>query len=178
MTDQQLWSVAVSRVTAEYAALPAELKQQLSILVHNVIDLKSRHQELVTFAGAEVECGECHGACCRFGKHYFSAIDLLAYLVTGRELFTADFDSPVCPFHNGSGCLMDPGFRPFTCIIFICEQLEFLLGEQAKGELAGIELELRRINAEFDRILGNRFGNGVLITCQRALDKGMPFFKY
>ena len=69
---------------------------------------------------------------------------------------------------------MEPALRPFNCIIFICEQLETGLEEQASADLAGIETRLRRIYGEFDRLLGNRFANGLLITFQRALDSGAP----
>lgn len=69
---------------------------------------------------------------------------------------------------------MEPSFRPFNCIIFICEQLETGLEAHVREELARIETDLRRIYGEFDRLLGNRFANGLLITFQRALDSGAP----
>lgn len=177
MTDQQLWSAAVVCVKTEYEAIPYALKQQLSRLSAEIITLKSRSQELVSSANAESACSDCKGICCRFGKHHFTAVDLLVYLSSAGDLFDPSFDNPLCPYHGGSGCLMTPGLRPFNCIIFICEQIEALLPGSVKEELVEIEKELRRIYGEFDRIFGNRFANGLLITYQRALDSGLPLFK-
>ena len=121
MTDQQLWSVAVERVRTDYGALPEALKLKLSALSAEIMVLKARHQALVTGSVAAAACAECGGICCRFGKHHFTAVDLLAYLVADRELFSPSFDNPVCPYHSGCGCLMEPSLRPFNCIIFLCE---------------------------------------------------------
>lgn len=177
MTDQQLWSAAIVRVKAEYETLPDALKLRLSGLADEIFRLKSRHQQLVSSFDAERICADCKGECCRFGKHHFTAVDLLVYLSKGRDLFAPSFDDPCCPYHGESGCLMEPGLRPFNCIIFICEQLENLLEDGIKIEVNRIETQLREIYSEFDRLLGNRFANGLLITCQRALEEGLPLFK-
>lgn len=177
VTDQQLWSAAVERVSIGYDALPQALRLKLSELSAEIMALKSRHQSSVSTAAADEVCAECRGICCRFGKHHFTVVDLLVYLSLGTELFTPSFDNPVCPYHSGSGCLMEPSFRPFNCIIFVCEQLEAGLEVAVKAELEAIEASLRRIYGEFDQLLGNRFANGLLITFQRSLDTGAPLFK-
>lgn len=174
VTDQQLWSAAAERVKADYETLPQALKLKLGELSAEIMVLKARHQAAVSSFAAEAVCAKCKGLCCRFGKHHFTVIDLLVYLSAGRELFTPSFDNPVCPYHSGSGCLMEPALRPFNCIIFICEQLDTGLAKQVSLELAGIESRLRRICAEFEQLLGNRFANGLLITYQRVLDAGTP----
>lgn len=176
MTDQQVWSAAVERVNADYLALPQTLKAQLAELSAEIMALKASHQTFVASAAEEV-CADCKGLCCRFGKHHFTVVDLLVYLSVGRELFSPSFDNPVCPYHSGCGCLMEPALRPFNCIIFICEQLETGLEVTVKAELEDIEARLRLIYGEFDRLLGNRFVNGLLITFQRTLDSGAPLFK-
>jgi len=174
VTDQQVWSAAVERVRNDYHALPQALKLKLAELSAEIMDLKARHQAAVSTAAADAVCAECKGLCCRFGKHHFTVIELLVYLSAGRELFSPSYDNPVCPYHGGSGCLMEPSLRPFNCIIFICEQLETALEERVNADLAGIETRLRSIYKEFDQLLGNRFANGILITYQRALDSGAP----
>lgn len=176
MTDQQLWSAAVERVRTEYSDLPQALKLKLSALSTEIMALKARHQTLVAASVAAAACAECRGLCCRFGKHHFTAVDLLVYLSAGRELFNPSFENPVCPYHSGCGCLMEPALRPFNCIIFICEQLETDLEEQKRAELAGLERCLRSLYGEFDQLLGNRFANGLLITFSRTLDTGTPLF--
>ena len=69
---------------------------------------------------------------------------------------------------------MEPPLRPFNCIIFLCEQLETALRD-GSADLAGIE-SCGGFTG-FDRLLGNRFANGLLITFQRALESGKPLFK-
>ena len=174
MTDQQLWSAAVERVRTDYHALPQALKLKLAGLSAEIMALKARHQVAVSTAAADAVCGECKGICCRFGKHHFTVVDLIVYFSVDRELFSPSFDNPVCPYHSGCGCLMEPSLRPFNCIIFICEQLETGLEQRVCAELEEIEAGLRRIYGEFDGLLGNRFANGLLITFQRTLDSGKP----
>lgn len=177
MTDQQLWSAAVERVRTDYEALPQALKLKLAEHSAEIMSLKAHHQAAVATADADQLCTDCQGICCRFGKHHVTVVDVLVFLTADRELFSPSFDNPVCPYHNGFGCLMEPAFRPFNCIIFICEQLETGLDVAVKAELAALEARLRVMYAEFDRLLGNRFANGLLITFQRSLDSGAPLFK-
>jgi len=174
VTDQQLWSAAVERIKSDHDALPLALKQRLAELAAEVRELKSRHQTTVSLAEVAHLCADCRGLCCRFGKHHFTVVELIGYLSLGRELFSPDFDNPVCPYHGCSGCLMEPALRPFNCIIFICDQLDNRLEEQAREELAAIESRLRQIYSTFEQLLGNRFASGLLITYQRLLDSGVP----
>lgn len=177
VTDQQVWSAAAEHVKADFHALPQALKLKLAELSAEIMVLKARHQAAAATAAADEVCAECNGLCCRFGKHHFTVVDLIVYLSAGKELFNPSFDNPVCPYHSGCGCLMEPSFRPFNCIIFVCEQLETGLELAVKDELEAIEASLRRNYAEFDQLLGNRFANGLLITFQRSLDSGAPLFK-
>jgi hypothetical protein len=176
VTDQELWSAAVGRVTSEYLALPAPVKQTLYELTSEVRTLKDEHQKLVTRFSADSLCERCKGICCRYGKHHFTAVELIVYLVSGRELFNPSFDNPVCPYIGGSGCMMEPALRPFNCIIFICEDLDSRLDEASRTELMAMEKRLRQLFQQIDQLLGNRFGNGLLITFQRSVDSGSPMF--
>jgi hypothetical protein len=175
VTDQELWSAAAARVTAEYAALPPLLRQEIAGLLTEIGELKVR-SALLAVAGEL--CSACRGICCRFGKHHFSVVDLLGYLVAGRELFIPHFDDPLCPYHNGNGCIMEPSLRPLTCTIFICEQVEDSLDDPAKTSLAEVELQLRRLYGRLEQLLGNRFENGLLITYERSLVSGDKLFRY
>lgn len=176
MTDQQLWSAAVARIKTDYQALPQDLRNKLAELGAEIMALKARHQAAVSLAEPDRFCAECMGLCCRFGKHHFTAVDLLGYISSGHELFTPSFDNPVCPYHGGFGCLMEPSMRPFNCIIFICEELENRLDGQVREELVAIEVRLREIYGTIEQALGNRFANGLLITFQRTLDSERPLF--
>jgi len=72
---------------------------------------------------------------------------------------------------------MEPALRPFNCIIFICEDLDNRLDEPSRAELSVIEKQLRQLYLQIDQLLGNRFGNGLLISFQRSVDAGESMFK-
>lgn len=175
MNAAELWAAAARAVTAEYGSLPAALKLEITAILTATAALKVKAAALVD-AGAL--CEACQGLCCRFGKHHFSVVDLLGFLVAQRELFAPDFNNPVCPYHTGAGCMMEPALRPFTCTIFICEQVEARLDDTVRPELAAIEQELRSLGTKLEQLLGNRFENGLLITYERSLVSGSTLFRY
>jgi hypothetical protein len=176
VTDQEQWSEAVGRLRSEFLALPLSAKESLSGLTSEIRALKEEHQKLVARFSTDSLCEQCNGICCRYGKHHFTAVELIAFLVSERELFTPDFDNPVCPYIGGSGCMMEPELRPFNCIIFICEDLDCRLDEPSRTELMAMEKRLRQLYQQIDQLLGNRFANGLLITFQRSVDSGSPLF--
>ncbi len=178
MTDQQLWTAAVASIKKEFDLLPPQLKLRIGELTAEIRNLKAGYQELAATADAEAECAACLGGCCGHGKHHFTVVDLLGYLTAGADLFVPLFNSHLCPYHNGSGCMMAPDLRPFNCIIFLCEDLESALGFEALEQLARIEKELRRLYYCIEALLGNRFENGLLITFERSLKSGGVFFNY
>lgn len=178
MTDQELWSAAVAATVREYDLLPPQLRQRIGDLMVEVAAVKEAYQLLAASVDADAVCADCRGLCCGHGKHHFTVVDLLGYLCTGQELFTPLFTNPVCPYHTGCGCLMEPSLRPLNCIIFLCDQLDELLPEPAKRELATLEKELRRLYVCLELLLGNRFANGLLITHARAVASGGRLFTY
>jgi len=176
VTNRELWSAAVAATVREYGLLPPSLKQRVGELAAEIAVVKEAYQRLATTVDAEGICADCRGLCCGHGKHHFTVVDLLGYLAAGRELFTPDFASPVCPYHTGCGCLMEPGLRPLNCIIFLCDRVEELLPGPDRQELASLEKELRRLYACLELLLGNRFANGLLITFGRAHAAGSRLF--
>jgi len=178
VTDQDAWSAAVAAAGREYELLPGHLRQRVAELCAEIQSVKSAYQQLASTVDADGICAECRGLCCGHGKHHFSVVDLLAYRAAGRELFVPDFSSPVCPYHTGRGCLMEPGLRPLNCIIFLCDRLEELLPELRLLELAALEKELRRLYRCLELLLGNRFANGLLITHERAVLSEGRLFTY
>ncbi len=178
VTQQEGWLAAVSAASEEYRQLPPHLSIRVGELVAEIYLLKESFQRIAAKVDADGACARCGGLCCRHGKHHFSAVDLLAYLATGRELFTPDFAHQICPYLSFRGCLMEPGLRPFNCIIFLCDQLEGQLCEEARGELLTLEQELRRLYLCLELLLGNRFANGLLITWERAVSSGKGLFNY
>ena len=175
MNAEELWAAATASVQAEYAALPPMLKQEAARLLTEIGMLKQRSASL---AAAGEFCEACRGLCCGFGRHHFSVVDLLAYLVAERQLFEPHFENPLCPYHNGRGCVMEPALRPFNCTIFICEQVDACLAASVKLELAEIEKQLRSLYSQLGQLLGNRFENGLLITYERSRLSGERLFRY
>jgi hypothetical protein len=175
VTDPEAWAAAAAAVQAEYAALPTMLKQEVTRLLTEIGMRKEKSASLVDAAAL---CAACRGICCGFGKHHFSVVDLLGYLVAGRELFTPRFDNPLCPYHAGTGCVMEPALRPLTCTIFICEQIDACLDDAVKLALTEIEQQLRRLYGQLEQLLGNRFENGLLITYERSRISGEHLFRY
>lgn len=175
MTAEELWAAATAKVTAEYAALPTRLREELTRLLAEIRQAKQASAALVDTGSS---CAACGGLCCRFGKHHFSVVDLLGYLTAPRQLLSPQFDHPLCPYHAGNGCLMEPALRPFTCIIFICEQIEAGLDDTVRQELVAREQWLRCLYGKIEALLGNRFENGLLITYERSLLSGEPLFRY
>jgi hypothetical protein len=175
VTDPEVWAAAAAAVQTEYAAVPLMLKQEVTRLLTEIGSLKNSAASLVD-AGAL--CEACRGLCCGFGKHHFSVVDLLGHLAAKQELFSPVFDSPLCPYHTGRGCIMEPALRPFNCTIFICDEIEARLDDAVKLELAAIEKKLRQLYATLEQLLGNRFENGLLITYERSLVSGEHLFRY
>ena len=178
MTDQELWSTAVAAVQGEYSALPAGIRQRVTELAAEIAALKGAYQRRAATVDVDAACASCRGLCCGHGKHHFTVVDLLGYLAAGQELFAPLFTNPVCPYHNGGGCLMPPELRPLNCIIFLCDQLDDVLPEAARQELVALEQELRRLYCCLELLLGNRFANGLLITYERAQSGGDRLFNY
>lgn len=178
MTDQELWSEAVAAVSREYELLPGQLRQRVAEICCELSAVKGAYQGLAATVDADGICADCQGLCCGHGKHHFTVVDLLGYRTAGRELFVPDFGNPICPYHTGSGCLMEPALRPLNCIIFLCDRLDALLPEPARRELASLEKELRRLYCCLELLLGSRFANGLLITHERALISGERLFNY
>lgn len=175
MNDGELWQDATEQVKKEYLALSGQVRSELDEALNGIAGLKSAMAEL---ASADAECEQCGGICCRFGKHHFTVVDLLGYLHAETGLFSPDFANPVCPYHNGSGCLMPPALRPYNCIIFICEAVECRLAADVLKRLRSMELSLKELYSKVEKLLGNRFENGLLITYERSLVSGGVLFRH
>ena len=160
------WENAVATVRREYAALPASIRARLAELTAAIRFRKAAMAALTT--GGESVCRACGGACCAHGRNHFTVVDLLAFLDAGTGLFTPVFDASICPYLSAQGCMMAPGFRPFNCIIFLCEEIDSSLPTSIRERLWAAEQELRRLYAELEQIFHNRFAHGLLITYERA----------
>jgi len=169
LTDLELWERAVSIARVEYETLSAPVKIQVRGIGESIRRKKQEMYDLAGGAAVAKTCIDCGGLCCEKGKYHFSAIDLLMYLSTGKELFTPLFREIPCPFLAAEGCLMPPAYRPFTCIIFHCERLEVLLSSADLERMCNLEHSLRALCREMEELFGKRLMQGLLLSCGRYL---------
>lgn len=175
MTDHEKWEGALEAVRQEFSLLPPLLHTEIATCCTSIRSLKLELHEIAESAECADRCALCRGACCTAGKYHFTVIDLLAYLTCGRELFTPRFAEAVrdggCPYAGPCGCLMEPQFRPYTCITFICGEIEDRLpsGSERFYHLAG---ELRSLYADLERIFQKRFISGLIMNYDRDVIGG------
>jgi hypothetical protein len=169
LTDQELWQRAVSIARVEYENLSDLVKAQVLGIGEAIRQNKLEMYSLAGGAAVVETCADCGGLCCEKGKYHFSAIDLLMYLSTGKELFTPSFRRTPCPFLGEEGCLMAPAYRPFTCITFHCERLEEFIPSADLERMCHLERSLRVLCRQMEELFGNRLMQGLLLSCARYL---------
>jgi hypothetical protein len=167
MTEREKWERGVAAVREEYAALSPLLKARLKKCAAAIKSCKQALQLIGEGVRADEICGECRGECCARGKNHVTAIDLLVYLNDDREIFTPRFEQEICPYLGENGCLMEPEYRPYNCITFICEQVEGLLGPLEKERSYAVERDLRDLYRDMEQLLDSRFRHGVLGIFER-----------
>ncbi len=165
--DQQNWLHSVEAARKQYELLPAEVRCNLNIIIDEIMFLKSSLLNLTLAAGSSDACRDCGGKCCNNGKFHVSLLDLMAYLRTSAELPVPDFENrPFCPYGCSDGCLMKPGFRSVTCVIFNCELVESLLMDSEQLKLKTLEVQLREKVIQAEQLLGFRVGRPLLLSFQ------------
>ncbi|WP_243370076.1 hypothetical protein [Geotalea sp. SG265] len=141
--DKELWHQGIAQIILKVENLPPAAVAQVRAGINELMSLKLAMQAIVERVAGSSTCGECGGKCCRCGRYHFTAIDLVAYLVTGKELFAPDFAGEGCLFLDGDRCLMPPEYRPFNCITFACEDIEDRFTGEEKDRFYFLERELR-----------------------------------
>jgi len=167
VNDQMLWEQALATAGEWYVGLPSATRTELDGLLEEIMRLKEGLVELVTSSGSSTICRECGGECCLLGRYHVTVLDILAYRRTGVEPVIPNFSaSPACPYSNTSGCLMPPGYRPVTCVIFNCQQIEDRLTAAGRAALHEDERRLRAAVSRAGRIHGGlRIDRPLLLSC-------------
>jgi len=169
MTDQEKWNSAVAAVSTEFADLPLEAKNRLSPMLQAVRELKQDIHRYAEVLDASAICAACGGQCCATGKHHFTVVDLLMYLVEEKPVVAPCFSSGGCPFLGDEGCMMEPGFRPYNCVTFNCDRIDSLLQPFEREAFMDTERKLRSSYRAMEEFFGNTFMQGLIITCERDL---------
>ena len=178
MTEREKWDKGVALVRKEYEALSPSLKTHLNKCAAAVKLCKQTLYQLGERVRGVGICAQCGGECCKRGKNHVTTIDLLIYFGEGKEVFTPAFEQGICPYLGEEGCIMEPEYRPFNCIIFICELIEGLLGPQERERFYAVERELRAHYDDFERLFDNVFRYGLLSDYERSLAcNGAPILR-
>jgi hypothetical protein len=107
-------------------------------------------------------CRLCLGECCRTGSYHFTAVDLLGYLTTGRDLFSPGFDKSTCPYLGDNGCIMEPAYRPYNCVTFVCDKIDAGMDSALRSRFAELSSELVELYRKLEALFANRFVYGIL----------------
>jgi hypothetical protein len=173
--DTELWNRGVALLTREFSLLPAKHRDELGALLAEAGRLKEDIVSLSDAAEGSAICATCGGACCRVGRYHTTPLALLAYCAADEMPVAPDFASGACPFLGAAGCRITPSRRPFTCVIFICEQIEERLSARDVALLHEAEENLRRLSelvaSRFGRLLTQSF----LLEMERGNRDGVPF---
>lgn len=165
MNDQAAWERAIADAGSWYSSLPEQTVVQLNSLIDTITQLKQNLVELATMAGSAQICSSCGGECCLFGKYHVTVLDILAYLINGESPVVPDFSThPACPYSHVAGCSMPSGYRPMTCAVFNCQQIEDRLSPEDLANMRGIEEKLRAAIADASRITGSSLGRAALLS--------------
>ena len=168
MTEREKWDQGVAAVRKEYAVLSPSLKVRLNKYAAEVKSCKQALDLIGEGVRAEGLCAQCRGECCKGGKNHLTTIDLLVYLGEGKKIFTPAFEGGICPYMGEKGCLMEPEYRPFNCITFICERIEGELGPLELKRFNSVERQLRELYDDFEKLFDNSFRYGLLRDYERS----------
>ncbi len=178
MNDRDIWLQAVAAVAAEYRALPSALRSRVDELAASIRRAKGGLHRLAEEMRCAEICSSCGGECCVRGKYHVTVIDILVFLAAREPLFEPAFGRESCPYLGGSGCMMAPSYRPFSCVTFNCERVEGGWEPERVSEFYRCERELRGLYGALEELFGNRFMHGLLMNCERdVMGRGEPILR-
>lgn len=173
-TDSSLerWQSILTRLRHETRALSPDERDWIALRLVRIAEIQERMHQFFLSAGGARTCGECLGECCDRGKNHPTLANLLPYLLEGTNPPEPDFSRP-CPYLGEGGCRFEPGRRPFTCVTFLCDEVEARLTPEERLAFYALEKELRRIYLDFDGRYAGSSQRGILIRAERLGD--LPF---
>lgn len=167
MTDDEQWRAGVDAIGQELMCLAPCQLLLLKAGVDEMMTIKAAMHSFVEKLNGAVLCAACGGRCCVCGKYHFSAIDLLAYRLTDKELFQPSFVTGRCCFLRQDTCLMAPEFRPFNCVTFVCEEIEARMTVSNKAAFYAGEKKLRNLYGDLKQLFpDNKMNRSVMSYVQ------------
>lgn len=167
MDDRQTWDQGLRLINKMLAVLPSVKRQQLSEMLASYRQEKENLAAVIMSIDSEAVCRECRGKCCLNGKYRINVLDLISHCDAGTTV-PPNFDQkPFCPYGTLQGCLMEPGCRPFDCVIFICDELDCRLSDFARSALDIREKKLRDCLQDASRLLDLPVATPLLIWAEK-----------
>ena len=170
MTESDKWRIGVTAVRREFDLLSPERRSAATDIILRIMAVKKELAACFDGMNGGMICALCQGECCRAGRYHFTVVDLLAYLITGRPLFTPSFENGACPYLGEKGCFMEPEFRPYNCVSFLCERVETGADPARLQTFSALSDGLVSFYRELEQLFANRFQPGLLNNCERFLE--------
>lgn len=170
MTNHGIWGIAIDRATVEFQELDPSVLFRVNGIVRELLAVKTEIASLFDGLNGVEICRLCRGECCQTGCFHFTAVDLLAYLATGRELFTPRFDNGACPYLGETGCLIEPPYRPYNCVTFLCDRIDAGMDPALQSRFAALSSTLLSHYRSIEELFANRFVSGILNNGTRFLE--------
>jgi hypothetical protein len=169
---QQQWRTIQADLAREVAQLPARERLWISCRLARIGRLQKRLHRLFLAANGPELCRLCQGGCCGCGRNHLTLVNLLPFLLDKESPPAADFQRS-CPFVGDQGCLLEPGRRPFNCVIFLCEEVDAALSADQRRLFGALEGRLRTLYQDFARRYAGASLSGLFIRSQTL--SGTPF---
>jgi hypothetical protein len=167
--DAFLWRRIVIGLEKEVLRLTSAERDWIASRLERIGHLQEELHALFLQGDGPGVCSRCGGSCCDRGRHHATLVNLLGFLLAGKEPPLPDFGRP-CPFLGETGCLMEPAGRPFNCVTFICDAIEDRLDAAGREAFYARERELRGLYGEFDARYAGSTLRGILIRAARLGD--------
>lgn len=168
-SDAALWAATLTRVRRELEELPATERDWLALQSARIGALQVELDQLFRSLDGPGVCATCLGECCRLARHHATLTNLLSYLLAGEEPPRPDY-ALTCPYLGPQGCRLPVSYRPFACVIFLCEALDARLTGPSRNTYEELEKELRGIYEAVAARCPGASLRGLLISAARVGD--------
>ncbi|HBA71521.1 MAG: hypothetical protein A2X82_04930 [Geobacteraceae bacterium GWC2_55_20] len=167
MSDQNLWRDGLVSLNALLSDLSPTAKKTLPELLSGYCVGKESLAGITLAADSETICRDCSGQCCLNGKYRVNVFDGLALCAAGISVVPDFSQKPLCPYSNARGCILEPGFRPLDCILFVCDSLEGQLPDSDRVDLTALENNLRECLRAASLLLNINLGTPLLLWAEK-----------
>ena len=160
------WREMVLDLQRRYALLDRADCAWIATRLERIEQLQEKMHSLFLAGQGDGVCLRCEGSCCDSGRNHFSFVNLLAFIDKGESPPEPDISRP-CPFLGDSGCRLEPRRRPYSCLTFLCDEVENHLCEEDLHSFYTAEQQLRGLYLAFDQRYAGSSLRGLFIRAER-----------